>query len=102
MNGGRTELPRARRRSRRRFLANCTAAVAAFPMLGACSMGESPSHEGAVTAMRRPIAAAGTGHSGGLRHLVRQATLAASSHNTQPWKFTLAERSITIRPDFTR
>jgi hypothetical protein len=33
---------------------------------------------------------------------VRQATLAASSHNTQPWTFTLAERSITIRPDVTR
>ena len=65
-------------------------------------MGESPSYDGAVTAMRRPIAAAGTGHSGRLRDLVRQATLAASSHNTQPWKFTLAERSITILPDFTR
>jgi hypothetical protein len=33
---------------------------------------------------------------------VRQATLAASSHNTQPWTFALDERSITIRPDFTR
>ena len=37
-----------------------------------------------------------------LRDLVRQATFAASSHNTQPWKFTLAKRSITIRPDLTR
>jgi nitroreductase len=37
--------------------------------------------------------------SGRLRDLVRQATLAASSHNTQPWTFALAERSITIRPD---
>jgi hypothetical protein len=33
---------------------------------------------------------------------VRQATLAASSHNTQPWRFTLAERSVAILPDFTR
>ena len=71
-------------------------------MLEAYSMAESPSYEGAVTAMRRPIAAAGTGHWGRLRDLLRQATLAASSHNTQPWKFTLAERSLTIRPDFTR
>lgn len=37
-----------------------------------------------------------------LRDLVRQATLAASSHNTQPWKFALAKRSIAIRPDLTR
>jgi hypothetical protein len=29
---------------------------------------------------------------------VRQATLAASSHNTQPWRFALAERSITTLP----
>jgi hypothetical protein len=37
-----------------------------------------------------------------LRELVRQATLAASRHNTQPWKFALASRSIAIRPDLTR
>lgn len=36
------------------------------------------------------------------RELVRQATLAASSHNTQPWKFRVAEQSITILPDFER
>jgi nitroreductase len=34
--------------------------------------------------------------------LVRCATLAASSHNTQPWKFQLDGKSILIRPDFTR
>ena len=37
-----------------------------------------------------------------LQELVRQATLAASSHNTQPWKFALEESAITILPDFTR
>jgi hypothetical protein len=52
--------------------------------------------------MRRPIAAGGARHSGRLRDLVRQATLAASSHNTRPWKLTLAERSITILPDLMR
>lgn len=39
---------------------------------------------------------------GDLRELVRYATLAASSHNTQPWRFELGPRSITIRPDFSR
>jgi hypothetical protein len=34
--------------------------------------------------------------------LVRYATLAASSHNTQPWKFRLAGDVITILPDFSR
>jgi hypothetical protein len=39
---------------------------------------------------------------GGMRELIRYATLAANSHNTQPWKFTAEERSITIAPDFAR
>jgi hypothetical protein len=36
------------------------------------------------------------------RELVRYATLAASSHNTQCWKFVIADRSISILPDWTR
>ena len=34
--------------------------------------------------------------------LVRLATLAASSHNTQPWLFRIDNGSITILPDFSR
>jgi hypothetical protein len=34
--------------------------------------------------------------------LVRAATLAANSHNTQPWIFTAEPREITIAPDFSR
>ena len=34
--------------------------------------------------------------------LVRYATLAASSHNTQPWKFELSTSAVTIWPDLTR
>lgn len=37
-----------------------------------------------------------------VRELIRYATLAASSHNTQPWKFRIRENSITILPDFSR
>ncbi len=37
-----------------------------------------------------------------LREMVRYATLAPSSHNTQCWRFQAAERSIVIRPDFDR
>jgi hypothetical protein len=36
------------------------------------------------------------------RELVRYATLAPSSHNTQCWRFRLAESAITLLPDFTR
>lgn len=41
-------------------------------------------------------------HSALSLELIRQATLAASSHNTQPWKFLVAPAAITIRPDRTR
>lgn len=34
--------------------------------------------------------------------LVHYATLAASSHNTQPWIFELGAREIKVRPDLTR
>jgi hypothetical protein len=36
------------------------------------------------------------------RDLVRFAALAASGHNTQPWKFALHEDAIDLHPDFTR
>lgn len=36
------------------------------------------------------------------RELVRYATLAASSHNTQCWKFAIEEKSISIFPDLRR
>ncbi len=36
------------------------------------------------------------------RDLIRYATLAANSHNTQPWRFTLHSLGIDIAPDFTR
>lgn len=45
----------------------------------------------------RPLA-----HGQDMRELVRYATLAANSHNTQSWRFRLAERRIDILPDFSR
>jgi len=37
-----------------------------------------------------------------MHDLVRQATLAHSSHDTQCWRFQIAEKSISIAPDFAR
>jgi hypothetical protein len=36
------------------------------------------------------------------RDFIRYATLAANSHNTQPWRFKIQERGIEILPDLTR
>ncbi|MCX5477878.1 nitroreductase family protein [Kaistia geumhonensis] len=36
------------------------------------------------------------------RDLVRLASLAPNSHNTQPWRFEISEGRIAIRPDFAR
>jgi len=37
-----------------------------------------------------------------MRELIRYATLAASGHNTQPWKFAIQADTIEIHPDYTR
>lgn len=50
---------------------------------------------------RGPLATAATG-STQMRELVRFATLGASGHNTQPWKFVLKDSGIEIHPDYTR
>lgn len=50
----------------------------------------------------RQIEKTDTGGALDKRTLVHCGTLAASSHNTQPWKFALSTDSITVRPDFAR
>lgn len=58
-------------------------------------------YDQAASDMRRP----GTEQADGkldARELIRHATLAASSHNTQPWKFRIRNDSIAILPDFSR
>jgi hypothetical protein len=41
-------------------------------------------------------------HTAQLKELIRYATLAPSSHNTQCWKFRLEDRAISILPDLSR
>ncbi len=51
--------------------------------------------------VRRPLAASQPG-AAQMLELVRYATLAASGHNTQLWRFAIDGRSIDIHPDATR
>jgi hypothetical protein len=60
----------------------------------------SRTYESAVAEVRRPNPTAGAEPD--YRELIRLGSLAASSHNTQPWKFTGGGGSIRILPDFSR
>lgn len=59
-------------------------------------------YEDAARAIWAPLETGAGGTRTKLRELVRYATLAANSHNTQPWFFTASDKSITIAPDLTR
>ena len=89
---------------RRNLVFGAAASGASAPFFVACSSGTS--HDEAARALRVPIAANASGRATPARELVselvRFATLAPSSHNTQCWKFRLQEQSITIEPDLSR
>lgn len=89
--------------TRKQFIYTGAALVAAPLSLAACAQADRPeSYEAAVKAIWRPLS--GPFQSDlALRHeLVRCATLAPSSHNTQCWKFHVEAEAISILPDFTR
>ena len=88
--------------SRRDFLAATGAALAATALpLGGCAGDDGQRFEAAVAETWRagPAQAPATPDR---RELVRLATLAASSHNTQPWKFAVRSGDIAIFPDRSR
>lgn len=82
--------------SRRFVIGGLVAAGGAAALAGVSSM-PTTDYDAALAAQLRPFAA-----DGGMRELVRAATLAANSHNTQPWRYRLAADRIDIVPDFSR
>ena len=71
-----------------------------LPTLVACSA--NTSYEDAVRSIWRESNISTTDRAAVLLDLVRYATLAPSSHNTQCWKFRIQDRAISIEPDLTR
>jgi nitroreductase len=65
--------------------------------LGLSQMGSMDEYNAAVAACRSALNQAPEA-----RDLVRFATLAANSHNTQPWTFSIGGEGIAIRPDVSR
>jgi len=90
--------------TRRESMLTLSAAVGGLASLASCSSKDSTGvYEQAVKDTWRHAGSVDAGDKAALlRELVRYATLAPSSHNTQCWKFQLEERSISIRPDFSR
>lgn len=86
--------------SRRQFVCSAPAALAGASMLSACAPGSDPQGYEAVAAQTwRAGSMVGTEGAARSRELVRYATLAPSSHNTQCWNFALEDQAITILPD---
>jgi hypothetical protein len=85
---------------RRQLVLGAVAGGALAPSLMACS--PSADEQEAARVLLRPGQASNGERSLLLQELVRQATLAPSSHNTQCWRFQVRDRAITISPDLSR
>ena len=89
--------------SRRQFVGATLAATSAMAGLPSCSSESSADSYEAVAdrTWRHGNVAAGD-KTALLHELVRYATLAPSSHNTQCWKFRLEDSAISVLPDLSR
>ena len=89
--------------TRRQFVSSAALTLPAAAGLVACSSGADSAGYEALAAQTwqtdLPAGIAGVALS---QELVRCATLAPSSHNTQCWKFAIEDQAITILPDFSR
>ncbi len=89
--------------SRRQFLQSAAALTAGAGLLQGCGPDVgSRQYEEAVRETWRHSEAMPVETGPLYRELVRYATLAPSSHNTQCWLFGAESGLITIRPDLTR
>jgi hypothetical protein len=89
--------------SRRSFVATAPTVIAGASLLSACAPGNDPQGYPSLAAgIRRDGPEVGPERLALSQELVRNATLAPSSHNTQCWKFALEPQAITILPDRLR
>jgi hypothetical protein len=86
--------------NRRQFLKTCAALTVGASTAPALAVDKD--YQIAVENIWRPKSAPSSNITKPSKEWVRMATLAASSHNSQPWKFKLKGNSISIFPDFKR
>ncbi len=91
--------------TRRQFIETAPGLLGSALAISGCSQeSELDSYEALASRTWRPGALSGLDGAALSRELVRYATLAPSSHNTQCWKFALDDdgHAITILPDLSR
>lgn len=90
--------------TRRDFLRHAATMVAGSMLVPGCALkDDDESYEAVVRqTWRHARDRTDGGVSGVMRELVRYATLAPSSHNTQCWKFRIGNKAISILPDYSR
>ena len=89
--------------TRREFIVSTSATIGALATVASCSSKTTADgYANAISNTWRHGKVGAGDKSALLRELVRCATLAPSSHNTQCWKFRLEDHSISILPDFSR
>jgi hypothetical protein len=89
--------------TRRQFLQRTASGLVTSPILLGCSGNNmANSYEELVSTTWRHSEPPSHDTSAMMRDLVRYATLAPSSHNTQCWKFSIGTDEISILPDLTR
>lgn len=89
--------------SRRRLILSAPARLAVAPGLAACSsQSETDGYDAVARRTWRLGELQGFDSKTLPMELVRYATLAPSSHNTQCWKFRITKRAIEVLPDLTR
>jgi hypothetical protein len=86
---------------RRQFIKTAGVTLMGSVVAQSCAS-SSESYDQAVSRIWRHSTTAPSDGKALQHELVRYATLAASSHNTQCWKFKLADRQIAILPDRDR
>jgi hypothetical protein len=88
---------------RREFVASVPPVLLGASTLLACSQTPDPeSYESVAERTWRASPLVGVEGTALYRELVRYATLAPSSHNTQCWKLAIEDQAITILPDLLR
>ena len=89
--------------TRRQLVLSATTLCSGAPLLLACSpQSQTQTYEAATAQTWRADTTASVEGVGTQQELVRCATLAPSSHNTQCWQFGLEAGAITVLPDLSR